>query len=163
GAGGAPSGSTGNAPTATTSTCTSSSGSTVAPTGFSFNPSTSTQCAGTTFSVQIVLNSSSQQVDGAQIRVTYDKRLLDVPGCVIADGTALGATLESRCDSVDSSTGLIRFAAGQLAAPFPNGTFTVATITFKALGVTGSGGTPLAFVISGNSASVTQATFNGQL
>jgi hypothetical protein len=62
-------------------------------------------------------------------------------GIQITPGTSLNTVITNNVDATVTSTpetsiGLITYIAGDLTAPFPNGTFTVATIRFNAYTIT---------------------------
>lgn len=119
---------------------------------------------GATFTVAIVVDAACD-VDAAEAHLNFDPTKLQVvdassdPGIQIAPGTALPSVAQN---AVDNSLGRIDFAAAQGAAlaglaAQPNGraraavtgAFTLATITFRAVGATGTGGTPLTFIFGG--------------
>ncbi len=58
------------------------------------------------------------------------------PDCLEAESATAGTTFSTVLPSPGLTTpGLIGFSAGKLTPPFPSGTFTVVTITFKAMSV----------------------------
>jgi stage V sporulation protein SpoVS len=102
-------------------------------------PASHTAVVNETFTVNISL-SGPDSVRGASAYVNFDKTKLQVQS--ITPGTALDTVLQNEYDNV---AGAINYSAGKLTGTLPTGTFTLATIQFKALAVT-STPTPLTFV-----------------
>jgi hypothetical protein len=103
-------------------------------------PAAATAIVGSTFDVIIQADAGALGVAGVDAFLNFDATKLAVvdmdsttPGIQITSGTALNMPLANLCDN---ATGTITYGAGKLSAPFPNGTFTVATIKFQALAVT---------------------------
>jgi hypothetical protein len=105
-------------------------------------PATYTAVVNETFSVDIEL-SGADPVRGASAFVDFDQTKLEVQS--ITPGGSLDTVLENTYDNV---AGTIDYSAGKLSGTLPTGTFTLATIEFKALAETGST-TPLTFVYVG--------------
>jgi hypothetical protein len=98
-----------------------------------------------------------QQVDAVQAYINFDPALLEVvdaaasqSGVQITPGTGLTSLVEN---TADNASGLISFTAGQPVSPYPAGSFTVATIRFKAKTVSGTTHTPVTVSLEGGSAS----------
>jgi hypothetical protein len=110
--------------------------------------------SGQTFNLAIKTNTgNSRQVSGVQAYVNFNPFRLEVvdsdsakSGIQITPGDSLNSVLENR---VDNSSGLISYSAGQLGSPVPSGSFTVASIQFRAKGSTGNVTTPVTFSTSG--------------
>jgi hypothetical protein len=89
------------------------------------------------FTLNVVIRAGNQPIDGAQAYLDFDPTDLLVvdlagnPTNQIIAGTALDLLIQN---TVDNGAGQINFAAGKIGGPFPTGTFTLATIRFKALG-----------------------------
>jgi hypothetical protein len=105
---------------------------------------------GDTFEVIIQAQSGSQEVVGVDVFLNFDASRLEVvdvdnvtAGIQILSGTTLKTVL---WNSVSNSSGHIDYSAGKFSS-FPTGTFTIATIRFKALGTT-STDTAVAFSTS---------------
>ncbi len=93
-----------------------------------------------TFDVVLQAQSGSQNVVGIDAYLNFDPAKLAVvdanseaPGIQIATGTTLTQVIQN---SADNTTGHINYCAGVLGESYPSGTFTVATIHFKALAAT---------------------------
>jgi len=113
-----------------------------------FSTDTKTTWVDRTFTLNIRVRTYGQPVDSAQAYIDFDPSLLEVvdadPGTAgdqIQRGTALPDELQN---SVDNALGRIDFAAGIFGGQPLTGTFTLATVEFKAKAATG--GTPLSFV-----------------
>jgi cell division septation protein DedD len=117
------------------------------------DPASTTHVIGDRFQVALVVNAGSESIDGAEAHLDFDPGLLRVVDLV--PGSALPVELPS---AYDNTLGHVDYAAGAFGS-FPSGTFTLATITFDAVGATGSGGTALHFVSDG--ARQTGAAFGG--
>ncbi len=105
------------------------------------------------FAVDIQVVAGSQQVDGVGIHLFFSQTYLQSvdgsgnPRFTIEPGTAFSYTL---ANSIDTTADLadVYFAAASNylpGSPRPSGTFTLATIRFKALWGTGGASTPLNF------------------
>jgi hypothetical protein len=105
---------------------------------------------GDVFTVGLQIVAGSQPVDGAEVHLDFDPRYLQV---VDGDGQPAGTIEDSgmlenllmNLVSVAQGVGHIDFAAGTLEGTPPSGTFTVATVRFKALFGAGHGSSALAF------------------
>jgi hypothetical protein len=117
------------------------------------HPSHSAVAKDDIFTVDIQIVAGSQLVDGAELHLSFHRTYLQVvdnagnPTSSIQAGSAFSFTL---VNTVDTSTELadIYFAAcssPEPGMPRPSGTFTVATVRFKALSGTGAASTPLTF------------------
>ena len=113
-----------------------------------FSTDTKTTWVDQTFTLNILVATYGQPVDSAQAYIDFDPSLLEVvdadlgtAGVQIQRGTALPDELQN---SVDNGCGQINFAAGMFGGQPLTGTFTLATVEFKAKAATG--GTPLSFV-----------------
>jgi len=111
------------------------------------------------FSVAIQVAAGSQPVDGVEVHVDFDPQYLQVvddegnPSAAIEDNQVLDWVLLNHADNVG---GEIDFAAGTLPPELPDGTFSVATVRFKALQATDESGTAVAYVTrNGNPTNVT--------
>ncbi len=115
------------------------------------NPGTTSVGLGQNFDVVIEVRAAAQSVDGAAAYLNFNPAFLRVVS--ITEGNALPIIQQS---SYDNAAGQVNFSAGTLAN-FPSGTFTLATVTFKALAQTTS--TSLTF----NTTSIRKSdvTFNG--
>lgn len=113
----------------------------------------------TIFTVDIAVDSGTQQVDGAQAFVNFDPDFLQVvdedgnPGSAIIGGTAFQYEF---LNEVDNAAGTINYAAGSMSS-IPSGTFILATIRFKAIAETEN--TVVAFNLT--SPRETKITFGG--
>lgn len=113
--------------------------------------------AGQTFNMEIKTSAGSgQQVDHVQAYVNFDPARLEVmdvdniqAGVQITPGAGLSTILENTADNID---GLISYSAEQSGSPFPSGSFTVATIRFRAKPVAVETTTPVVFSLSGPAA-----------
>ncbi|MCK4722972.1 MAG: hypothetical protein KAT75_06695, partial [Dehalococcoidia bacterium] len=115
-------------------------------------PSSEGICIGQTFTLEIKTNvDSEQQVSGVQAFVDFDPAYLEVLS--VTPGASLPTVLQNIYDA-----GTIDYSAGKLGEPFPTGTFTVATIQFRALALT-SPSTALTF--STNLPRETRADYSG--
>jgi hypothetical protein len=115
------------------------------------SPSSQTVIVGEIFTLDIRIEASSQIVDTAAAFVDFNPTYLTV---VAADGNPVnevipGSTLPTVLqNSVDNGAGQIDYVAGMLTGTPPSGSFTVATIRFKAKTQTAGSGTPITFVFS---------------
>ena len=118
------------------------------------NPLTPTVARGDIFTVNIQIAAGPDLVDGAEVHVYFDPTFLQVvdslgnPTNRIQSSGLLSQVLRNRVYT-DTSPSRIHFAAGiyDPEEPRPSGTFTLATIRFKALWGTAGGSTPLTFGI----------------
>jgi hypothetical protein len=94
--------------------------------------------AGTTFNVVIEVLAGTRKVDGAVACLDFDPALLNV--VEVVPGTALPMVLQNT-----TSPGQVNFSA-KAASGFPGGTFTLATVQFKAL--TASSSVPIRFCLA---------------
>ncbi|MDT0608488.1 immunoglobulin-like domain-containing protein, partial [Croceitalea rosinachiae] len=117
---------------------------------FVVNPETSNVTEGATFSVVIEVQANDQQIDLAEVHLTFDPTIVEVSG--LTTGTTLPAPLVPPV--FDNTLGAIDYSAG-ITSNFPSGTFDLLTIEFEAVG---SGSTNLSFVDPDGPASTT-ATF----
>ena len=116
----------------------------------SLSPSAPTVARGDVITLEIRLAAGSELIDGAEIHLNYDRVFL-LP--VDADGnptdrlTSSGILSQILRNKIYTETGRIHFAAGiyDPEEPRPSGTFTVATVRFRALWGTGGGTTALTF------------------
>jgi hypothetical protein len=128
-------------------------------------PSNYTAVVNETFTVDIEL-SGPDSVRGAMVYIDFDNTYLEVQS--ITPGAALDTVLDN---DYDNGIGAINYSAGKLTGTMPTGTFTLATIEFKALAETGST-TSLTFVsttgrvtdvITTGSVSVLGTVTNGEI
>ena len=123
------------------------------------SPSVTRVLANTIFTLDIVVHSGTQQVDGVQAFVNFDPDSLQVvdedgnPGSAIIGGTAFQYEF---LNEVDNTAGTINYAAGSMSS-FPSGTFILATTRFKA--TKGTGNTAVTFNLA--SSRETKITFGG--
>lgn len=118
------------------------------------NPLTPTVAKGDVFTVDIQIAAGQQLVDGAEVHVYFDPTFLQVvdasgnPTNRITSSGLLSQVLRNRVYT-DTIPSRIHFAAGiyDPEEPRPSGTFTLATIRFKALWGTAGASTPLTFGI----------------
>ncbi len=118
-------------------------------------PDTQSVGVGTEFNVNIEVRASAQQVDGAAGYLNFDPALLEVVS-ISAVTSQLSVTVEQ---SFDNALGTANYAAGRFSAPFPSGTFTIATLRFRAKAQ--SAGTPITF--NTTNPRKTDVTFGGNL
>ena len=109
-----------------------------------------------TFTVDIQL-SGSDPVRGASAYIDFDATKLEVQS--ITPGTALDTVLQN---AFDNGAGHIDYSAGKLSGTLPTGTFTLATIEFEALAVTGTP-TQLTFVFDAGNNRVTDVITTGSV
>lgn len=118
------------------------------------NPLTPTVAKGDIFTVDIQVAAGQQLVDGAEVHVYFDPTFLQVvdasgnPTNRITSSGLLSQVLRNRVYT-DTTPSRIHFAAGiyDPEEPRPSGTFTLATIRFRALWGTAGASTPLTFGI----------------
>ena len=95
---------------------------------------------GQQFSVKVVVQAGpARSVDAVQVYLDFDPAVLEVVN--LSGGTALPRPLQS---SFDNQLGRVNYAAGTLEDPVA-ASFTLATVEFRALARTGTGGTVLNF------------------
>ncbi|MFQ5342788.1 MAG: cohesin domain-containing protein, partial [Anaerolineae bacterium] len=106
-------------------------------------PVTTTVGVGETFSITLETRAGTQLVDGASAYLNFDPTVLQV--VTVTAGSALPVVLQN---DVDNGAGQVNFVAGvEISNPnYPSGTFTLATVTFRA--TAGSAGTPLVFNVA---------------
>ncbi len=108
--------------------------------GLSIQPANTTVVVGQEFTLDIVVEAGAQPVDAVDAFVDFDPALLQV--LELIPGTTLPTILQS---VFDNTAGQIDYAAGRPLGDGPaSGTFTLATIRFRAVAVTA--GTQLTFV-----------------
>jgi len=117
----------------------------------SLSPSASSVAKGDVFSVNIQIVAGTQLVVGAEVHLFFSKSYLQVvdalgnPVTRIVSSGILDSQLANKVYT-DTEPARIHFAAGTLDPDNqPSGTFTLATIYFKALWGTGGASTPLTF------------------
>lgn len=116
----------------------------------SLSPSGPTVVRNDIVTLEIRLAAGVELIDGAEVHLYYNPIFL-LP--VDADGnptdriTSSGALSQILRNRIYTDTGRIHFAAGiyDPEEPRPSGTFTLATVRFRALWGTGAGSTPLMF------------------
>jgi len=90
------------------------------------------------FDVTIQAQCNGQDVSTIAAFIDFNPAYLEVQS--VTPGTTLPTLVQN---IYDNTAGTIDYGAGKLGEPFPIGTFTVATVSFKALGLTAS--TPISF------------------
>lgn len=95
------------------------------------SPVSSAIQVGQEFEVVIQVEAGTQEVDVVGAFLNFDPAVLQVVG--ITSGNMLPDVMRS---VFDNGSGAIGFETGKLGGPFPNGSFALATIRFKALDVT---------------------------
>ena len=95
----------------------------------SLSPASATVTAGTTFTVDIILDTGGDAVSGASALLTYDTTRLSVVGTTLTAGTIFNQA--PLTNTVNASTGTIQYDSGSLGTTY-TGRGTMATITFKA-------------------------------
>lgn len=108
---------------------------------------------GDSFDLLVQVQAGLQSVDGAAAYLDFDPSVLAVTG--ISEGTDLSAVLQN---SFDNSLGRIDYAAGNLGAPYPQGTFSLMTVHFTSLA--SSAGSEISFASTQPRRS--EATFGGK-
>jgi len=93
----------------------------------SVTPTTDTVSVSQTFTVALQVRAGEQLVDGVEAYLDFDPNILQVSH--VTAGTQLAPVL---ANTFDNTNGQLHFAAGTLN-DFPNGTFTLATITLSAI------------------------------
>ncbi len=123
------------------------------------SPSVTRVPVNTIFTLDIVVDSGVQQMDGVQVFVNFDPDSLQVvdeggnPGGALIGGAAFQYEF---LNEVDNAAGTIDYAAGSMSS-LPSGAFTLATIRFKA--TAGTGNTAVTFNLA--SPRETKITFGG--
>jgi hypothetical protein len=113
-------------------------------------PATQNVPAATTFNVALNINTGTDQVSAADLHVTFDPTKVQVQS--VTAGTVLPVVLSA--GAFDNTAGTAAITLGsQPTTPF-TGTGTVATITFKAVGVTSPNTTSIAYASTTATASV---------
>ena len=102
------------------------------------NPATTMTNLGANFDVAIEVQAGAQQVDGASAYIDFDQSILQVVSITRREFSTRPA---SEC--LQQRGGNVGLLGGEIVAPFPTGTFTLATVTFTSIAA--SAGTPLAF------------------
>ena len=120
----------------------------------SIDPITTNVGIGDVFDVSVIVESGLQQLDLAELHLSFNPAILEVSG-VIPNTDNLSFPLVP--SAFDNTNGTIDYGAGTFLAPFPSGTFELLTISFEAIG---SGTTNLAFVDPVGAAN-TIVTFGG--
>jgi hypothetical protein len=128
------------------------------------SPATPSVVVGSQFDVDVVVDATCQ-VDRVEAYLNFDPQRLQVvdnnpgaPGAQLAPGTALPEVL---VNTADNTLGTINFVARKQTGPFPSASFTVATIRFQAISVTGQGGAPVPFIFDLPGNRFTTVQFNG--
>jgi hypothetical protein len=102
-------------------------------------------------SVSVVVQAGSQPVDGVHVSLAFDPAFLKVVQVINTHSFAYPLL-----STFDNTAGSVEFAAGNLTAPFPSGTFTPVVVQFQSLASTTSS------MISFNSLpSKTEITYGG--
>lgn len=91
-------------------------------------PSSQTVAMGDIFNITIEAQCNGQDVHGVSAYVDFD------PACLEVQSITPGATLSTVLQNTFSNTlGTLDYSAGIFTPPLPSGTFTAATVSFKAL------------------------------
>ena len=101
-------------------------------------PSSQTVDIGEIFDITIEAQCNGQDIHGVDVFVDFDPNYLEVQS--VTPGTTLSMVIQN---IYDNAVGTIDYSAGTWTEPLPCDTFTVATISFKALDSTAS--TPINF------------------
>lgn len=101
------------------------------------HPSIQSVTSGQNFNVSIEVRAGAQPVDAAAAYVNFNPTYLQVVS--VSAGSSFPMLLQN---TFDNTTGQVNFSAGALSN-FPTNTFTLATVTFKALAQTSN--TPITF------------------
>ena len=120
-------------------------------TGLLLAPTTQARVVGETFTVSLDVEAGSNPLDTVDAYLDFDPTKLEV----VTAGGQLASSVEVQPSSglaatvnvVDNTLGRIDLSASTFAAPFPTGTFTLATVSFRAKAA--SGGTPAAVTFAG--------------
>ncbi len=123
-----------------------------APASIMVLPATPDVRINTTFDVSIQVDTGSRQADGVAVYLNFNPAFVQVVS--ITAGTRLPVALQSQ---FDNAAGTVDFAAGSFG-PYPSGTFVVATVRLRAVGVTAS--TPLQ--IAGSVPRQSDVTYGGR-
>ena len=115
-------------------------------------PTTTAFAVGDTFIVGVEVQSGAQSVDGAAVYLDFDPAVLEVLSVI--PSSSLPITLTQQLDPIGGHLDLVRGAI----SPLPQGTFALATITFRARSAA-PGGTLLG--LSRTAARQSDVTFNG--
>lgn len=107
-------------------------GAVYAAASLSLSPATASQAVGSAFSVDIVLDTGGEAAGGVTAILTYDTTKLQVQGAALTPGPIFGSGTVPFTNTVDSSTGTIRYDSGTLGTAY-TGRGTLATISFRAL------------------------------
>lgn len=83
------------------------------------------------FDLTLQVQAGTQTIDAISAFVNFDPAVLHVVS--IAQGTSLPVVLVENFNNV---AGTLDYEAGKLGPPFPSGTFTLATVRFRAMSVT---------------------------
>jgi len=94
-------------------------------------PSSQTVDIGEIFDITIEAQCNGQDIHGVDVFVDFDPNYLEVQS--VTPGTTLSMVIQN---IYDNAVGTIDYSAGTWTEPLPCDTFTVATISFKALGST---------------------------
>ena len=101
--------------------------STAGITQLAIEPAISNVTVGKDFNITVKVNAGTQRVDGAQVALRFDPKLIQVKQ--ISAGSALTQPLEN---TYNNSAGTIDYSAGEFSN-YPSGTFDLLTITFHAI------------------------------
>ena len=104
------------------------------PVILSLSPSPLTMVPGETVTMTIEVQAGTQSVDGVAAYLDFD------PARFALSGVSPGADLPfPLANQVDNTVGTLDLVRGALAAPFPSGTFVLATFQLQAIGTVGPG------------------------
>ncbi len=117
------------------------------PVVLSVAPDDITVGVGQSFSVDIVLSTGTQVVDGFSVELAYDPTLLQIDGVLEQATTEFPLPLGANFLFIDNTNGILDYSRGSFGPSYPSGTITLATVTFTALAPTA--GTPFSFVTTG--------------
>lgn len=101
-------------------------------------PQTEKVHTGETFTLKVIIRAGDRQVDGAQIFLDFDPKVLQV-----LEVTLLPPLHTPIYNQVDNENGRVSYAAGLLLGTLPSGTFDLVEMTLQAQAPTG--GTYLTF------------------
>lgn len=96
----------------------------------SLSPASATKSVGTTFNVDIIVDTGGDATGGVTAILTYDTTKLSVSGSALTPGPIFGSSVAPFTNTVDATTGQIRYDSGTLGTPY-TGRGTLATITFR--------------------------------
>jgi hypothetical protein len=102
----------------------------VTPVNISMQPATMNVGVGEVFDLVIQAEAGDQPVSGTSAFIDFDPAYLEVQS--VTPGASLSTVVQN---TYNNTAGTIDYGAGKLGEPFPTGTFTVATIHFKALAI----------------------------